>query len=79
MIYSVKTELYDFWSSKIRQLNFTFSSDNQIIRFNLTRIPEMEYFVSLHDPQYFFNTYLTQSIPRALFHITNGRNFVGWI
>ena len=77
MDFSMTEELYDFWSSKIRQMNFSFSNEDQLIRFNLSLVPTLEYFVSLHDPQFFINSYLVQSIPKAFVHLESGRNFIG--
>ena len=46
----------------------------------MKRVTNLDYFVVLHDPHYFYNTYLTQVIPKAFFGIVSGENYIGiWL
>ena len=73
----MRTEIYDFWGVKIRQLNYSFTKEDETILFQMKRSESLDYFVVLHDPHFFFNTYLIQTIPKAFFQLKRGKNFIG--
>ena len=75
LLFSMTTEVYDSWGSKIRQLNHSFSNEDERIHFTLN--PALDYFLSIHDPHFFYSTYMSQSIPKAFFPLKIGRYFVG--
>ena len=61
----------------MRQLNYSFTAENETILFEMKRSESLDYFVVLHDPQYFYNAYEFQTIPKAFFRLKSGKNYIG--
>ena len=69
--------MYEFWSGRINTFNHSLTTEYDGFTFYLNPTENQEYFVSIHDPNFFMNTYTIESAPRSFFKLSKGKNLAG--